>query len=307
MRKLIQRIILSIALVISSVPFASAQTFSHQGVDRAYRLVGSPTGDRPAPLIVHLHGVRSPHAIANATNTDHIAWSQLEQSATKNGYLVLSPIALKGRWNMGLDLPNITLPDGQVADDMGLIIRMVSHLVKTGLADPGQIYLTGISDGGILANRILCQPQHPFRAAASIIGAMVEEHSQNCTNRRPIPILLVSGTEDAILPYQGRVFPTGRELGTPEIAAFWAGRQGCATNTSFNLSNRSIFDRSTVTQIDWQGCKDNGAVRILRVNGGGHRVPSRATPTLKHTLQPGRNRDIETAEKVLEFFHAISP
>jgi len=64
------------------------------------------------------------------------------------------------------------------------------------------------------------------------------------------------------------------------------------------LENRAPDDASRVRLVTWTGCTREGAVKLLRAEGGGHAVPSFAPVSggwRKHG--GGHNRDTESAEE----------
>ncbi len=282
-----------------------AGSIEHQGVTRSYLLLGNPEATGPQPLIVHLHGFRKPDDFTASADLDVIQWDRLAALSTANGFLVAQPAALKGRWNMGIDLPDITLPDGQKADDIGFILKLVARLVASKQVDPARIYLSGISDGAIMANRILCESSHPFRAAASLIGTMYAQHAASCGTRKTVPMLIIAGTHDTVLPYDGWIFDGGRSMSVPETTEFWRKRLGCDGQKSRVLPDRAKRDYTRVRQIEWTGCRTPVALRLLRVEGGGHRVPSTASSKAFNWGWNGKSRDIESAQEVWNFFQDV--
>lgn len=283
----------------------AADTLLHQGVERSFLLVGKEQSQTPRPLIVHLHGFKEPEAMAASSHLNVIRWHQLEARVADAGFLLAGPAAFKGRWNMGRDLPNVALENGTKVDDVGFILKLVNSLVTSGLADPGRIYLSGISDGAIMTNLILCTAKHPFRAGVSLVGTMFEKHARACRTAKPVPMLILAGTHDDILPYDGFLFEGGRTLSAPEIAEVWRLMHRCTGQTRRQLPDLVKRDYTVVTQKDWTGCSSANAVRFLRVAGGGHRLPSTEKRQLFKWGWTGRNQDIETAEKLLEFIQDV--
>lgn len=299
-----------VVVLVLVAQWAVAETtinrMQHQGIERFYRLAGASAQAEARPLIVHLHGFREPDQIAGSQDLTVIRWRRLEALAAEAGFVVAAPSAWKGRWSMGLDLPNVTLPSGAVVDDVGFVRKLAQRLVQAGVADPAQIYLSGISDGGIMTQRILCKAGHPFRAGASLIGTMYEAHARRCSGGKPVPILVLAGTHDPVLPYDGWIFPTGRALSAPEIANMWRLRHGCTGQATKLLPNVAKRDYTRVRQIDWTGCARDPAVRLLRIEGGTHEIPSMQRPKGLKFGWTGKSRDIETADQIWQFFSEVA-
>lgn len=146
-----------------------------QDHQRIYRLAGAEEMDEARPLVVHIHGFRKrDKAIADRESLESIGWSALERHALDKKFLVASPAAIWGQWNLAPSLRNTALPDGRPVDDTGFIFAIVRELIQTGRADAARIYLTGISDGAIMSYGLLCHPDSPFAAAVPVIGTMTE-------------------------------------------------------------------------------------------------------------------------------------
>ena len=111
-----------------------------------------------------------------------------------------------------------------------------------------------------------------------------------------MPIFAVDGTNDLIERYDGWLFPTGRVLSVPETMDFWRGQHGCTSQKATSLPHRIAADPTRLLLVEWTGCSAEDAVRLYRVNGGGHHVPSfTPVPDDDWARQAGRqNHDIET-------------
>ena len=59
---------------------------------------------------------------------------------------------------------------------------------------------------------MLCLAETPFAAAAPMSGTMYYKHRDDCAALAPPPLMVIAGTTDRILPYDGWIFPGGREL-----------------------------------------------------------------------------------------------
>ena len=205
-------------LAASSPPDGEARTLKHQGVERHYYLQNAEAAAAtPAPLVVSLHGYRGPdQALAERENLSDIASASLYRVALREGFIVSYPHAWLGKWSQFEGLENTALEDGRTVDDQGFIARMIERLVDDGLADPERVYLTGFSDGAIMSYKLLCTAGAPFAAAAPVAGTMYQKHRDTCAATVPIPLLVIAGTDDRSLPYDGWLFSTGREISIPE-------------------------------------------------------------------------------------------
>ena len=288
----------------SPPPAGEAGTLEHQGVERHYYLHNAgAAAAAPAPLVVSLHGFRPKEkALAGRANPSEIAWDSLDRVASREGFSVAYPHAWLGQWALFEGLPNIALDDGRTVDDVGFIVRMIARLVDEGLADPERVYLSGFSDGAIMSYKLLCTAEAPFAAAAPAGGTMYQPHRDSCAATVPTPLMVIAGTSDRILPYDGWLFPTGRELSIPETMEHFRLLHGCTGQTAKLLDDRDSNDAGRVLEVVWTGCEVENAVKLLRVEGGGHNWPSfEPLPEAWRGWSGTHNRDIESAEEIWAF------
>ena len=124
---------------------ASQGIFLHEGIERRYVLHvppdHDPSGD-PVPLAIVLHG-------ANGTGRWMQQITAFDTVADEEGFIMLYPDAIEGRWNMGFQSP-----DQAPADDVGFLLALVDSLAEDYAIDPQQIYLAGFSDGATMSYRM---------------------------------------------------------------------------------------------------------------------------------------------------------
>ncbi len=299
-------IVLAIPVSISK---AEVRTFAYQGEQRFYRLFNAENRtETPRPLVLHLHGFRSKETtLKDRATLDYMRWKKLEDEAAKQNFILVSPAAYHGQWRLFPNLKNVVLPSGEEVDDVGYIFELVSFLVDDGLVNGSRIYLTGISDGAILAYHLMCFETSPFIAVVAIVGSMYESHLKDCPVKNPPALLVVAGTNDPILPYDGWIFPTGREVSVPETMDFWRRKHKCSGQKAKKLDDLEPEDGSQILLVEWTGCFKSGAVKLLRAEGSGHAVPDFDAVSegwLKKS--GGQNRDISSAEEAWHFFKRFS-
>ena len=285
-------------------PAGEARTLENQGIERHYYLHNIETAaSAPVPLFVSLHGYRgTEQALTERNDLSQIAWESLDRVASREGFVVAYPHAWLGQWSLFEGLPNIALDDGRTVDDVGFIARVIARLLDEGLADAERVYLTGFSDGAIMSYRLLCTAGAPFAAAAPGGGTMYQGHRDTCAATAPTPLMVIAGTDDRILPYDGWIFPTGRELSIPETMEHFRLLHGCTGQTARLRDDRNTGDGSRVLEVVWTGCGTPNAVKLLRVEGGVHNWPSHEPlPAAWRGWSGTHNRDIESAEEIWAF------
>ena len=281
-----------------------ARTLEHQGVARHFYLHNAESAAAaPVPLVVSLHGYRgTDQALAERDELSQIAWEPLSRVADRERFIVAYPHAWLGRWSSSEGLENITLEDGRTVDDVGFVFGMIERLVDEGLVDPERVYLTGFSDGAIMSYKLPCTAEAPFAAAAPAAGTMYQKHRDTCAATVPIPLLAIAGTNDRSVPYDGWLFPTGREISIPETMEHFRLLHACTGQKTDLLYDRDAEDNSRVREVVWTGCGTPNAVKLLRVEGGGHNWPSlEPIPAAWRGWSGTHNRDIESAEEIWAF------
>lgn len=299
----------SLGLAPGLAPCAVAEplTLTHQGIERSALLHQPPTtSDRPRPLIVALHGLSQ--SLENLRGGLGCCSLQFDPVADREGLLVLYPQAIDLRWSYGRPIAGAVPSVGDApVDDLGFIRRLIDDLVAKKLADPARIYVTGVSRGGLMAYTLACALADRIAAVVPIITGMSDLQREDCRPARPIPILVIAGTNDPVQSYDGAQLALGRLLSVPETVEFWRTLQGCTRPDPRLLPHREESDPTRLVRVDWLGCKNNAPVSLYRARGGGHQVPSFIASTDEVTRRFGRrNRDIETVEEIWKFVKTLS-
>jgi len=195
------------------------------------------------------------------------------------------------------------------ADDVGFVAAMLDwaadRFADTQIAlATDRAFVTGSSNGGMMAYRLAIERPDRFAAAAAFI-ANRPQPSECPEAAVPVPMLIVNGTEDPLMPYTGgRIAAALGGLGTVASAeatrAYWGTvNEADSTQRSVNpLPNRDPNDGSVVVCENDPPATTTGApVRFCRVDGGGHLMPS-----IDHRLRGRQNHDVEGARLAWSFF-----
>jgi polyhydroxybutyrate depolymerase len=262
---------LSLAAVVAGCSAASEYTLAQGGQDRTYRLHVPAGLQKPAPLIIALHGGGgSGKVMERATGLSALADSR--------GFVVVYPDALEGHWNDGRNARTI---DEQVddVDDVGFVVTLVGELVSQGLVDPYRVFVTGISNGAILSHRLACEHSELFAAAAPVVGAMAAPVLERCRPASPMSWLIINGTEDKFIKYEGGTVYNdddrrGRTASVDATVAKWRAANACDAEETMSVIDAVPDDGTAVHVSEWR-CTDARIV-LHRIEGGGHTWPSGA-------------------------------
>jgi polyhydroxybutyrate depolymerase len=258
----------------------TAQTFMHHGIERRF-VLHTPPGNAtqgPRPTVVVLQGSGQPLQELRD-------WLPMEPVADREGFVVVYPEPIDGRWNYG------ERPDEKI-DDLGFIDSLVERLVAARIADPARVYLAGVSRGALMSWTMICRRPDRFAAMAALSSGMSEVHL-NCAPKRLIPIVAIAGTADSVQPYDGWSDPppSARLLSVPETMDYWRRLHRCSAQTMRPLPHRIGGDATVAHHLSWATCTRGGPVVLFRIVGGEHEPPARS-----------RGQDIDAAEEVWRFF-----
>lgn len=278
-------------------------SLEHQGFQRKYT-IHQPLGytnTTLTPIVLMLHG-------GGGTMQSAQPFTELNNVSNDNGFLAVypqgyTPVQNGFSWADGRG----TAADNAGIDDVGFIDKLLDVLENDYSADTERIYICGFSNGGFMTQRLACQANERFAAMASLGSIMDTILISNCNPNRPIPMLLLLGTADPFVPYNG-----GQMIGsgnvTPIVAMdtlvnFWKTNNGCSTaSPPVNLPDINTNDNSTVTVFDYTDCDcDNSMVKFYRINGGGHTWPGVPNPIYEIIAGP-TNQDIHASEELWDFF-----
>lgn len=291
---------LAIALTAAS---AAAETINVGGVTRSF-ITQFPEA-KPAPLVIVLHG----NTQTGADMVTRTAWPAV---AKREQFGVIFPDGLDHAW---ADLRADSKRAGRAApkgtDDVAFVASLIGKYVADGTADSKRVYVTGLSNGGAMTMTLVCARAHLFAAAASVIMNLTDESAGACHPQRAVPMLVMNGTADPLIPYEGgkgvsRYAVDGFWSATKTLA-FWRRVNGCEAQdaASTDLDDRDPSDQSTVTRISSR-CPPGRDVLLYRVNGGGHRMPGGSAdarfPRVATALLGPQNHDIDGAETIWAFF-----
>jgi polyhydroxybutyrate depolymerase len=248
---------------VTCQPVAAADELRIETKDGIRTTILMSAQQAPAPTLIVLHG-----ATISADLTAR--WSGFAEAAGKKGFVAAFPEGIYRLWNDGRN-------DGLAnADDVGFLRQLTAKLVERRIADPGRVYLAGMSNGGMMTLRVLCEAPELFAGAATIIANMPANVGAGCKLSKPMPILMFNGTADPIVPYKGgevgRIGRYGKVWSAERTATFLARGNGCGEPVQHPVESAAHEDATRVVKIDWATCRSGWPVVLYRVEGGGHQL-----------------------------------
>lgn len=264
----------------------------HGGRDRAYYLQ-VPAGSAAAPVVFVLHGgggggERKGRRMGRFTGWDALAGAE--------GLVAVYPNAVDGNWNDGREAVAAD------RDDVGFLDAVLADVTSRASIDPARVYVTGISNGGFMAQRLLCERADVWAAGYSVVATMPGELHETCAPGRPVTVGFAVGTADPLVLFDGGPVAgdRGEASSAEEAVGSWVTRNGCDPAEPSPLPDLDPSDGSTVVATDW-ACAAGTRVRYLRIDGGGHAWPGGAQYLPVSVIGPV-NRDVDAAADAWALF-----
>lgn len=282
------------------------------GLERRYEFYLPAELEPEPPLLFVIHG----SGIDPAATRQWCA-GMFRALADREGLVLVYPFGFELEWN-GCRNPGVTEADRRDLDDVGFIAGLIERFAASHAIDTDRIYAVGFSNGGQMVYRLASDAPERFAALAVLIAQVPAPENSDCPSPAGrVPILIMNGTADPIIPWEGGTASLfgfsarGRVLSTDESVAHWREVNGIANDAPerVDLPDRDPDDGSTVERATWRNPATGDEVVLVTVRGGGHAIPGGIEPGLRPIS--GRvlgyvNRDINTAEELWHFFQRHS-
>lgn len=269
----------------------------HDGLDRGYVLYSPPSWEagEALPVVLALHG-----GGGNASGTQR--FTGFNELADVEGFHVVYPEGVDKGWNDG----RTTVPGRDTSvDDLGFLDAVLDDVdARVGL---GPVMMTGVSNGGFMTWGVVCSGSDRIAAIAPTIAGRSTDSAPSCAPAGPIPTLIIQGTEDPLVPYEGGPVEVlgverGEVVATEETLAFIRDSNGCdlEAEPSVRTVDEDPDDGTSLVITRWsEGCA--APVEELRVEGGGHTWPG-GTQYLPKGMVGTVTREIKGEQAVWDFF-----
>jgi polyhydroxybutyrate depolymerase len=276
-RKISGLLLLIIFLIFTIGCLSEKQSILYNNEKRTF-LLHLPKGyerSYPAPLVIVLHG-----GGGNSKNIEKV--SKFSDKADKEGFIVVYP---DGTGN----IPNIFTWNGgfccgyaleNKVDDVGFIMALIDSFENQYNIDSNRIYVTGISNGGIMSYRLASELSEVIAAAAPVAASAcgkASEYSEEWINTTPVDsvsIIAFNGSLDARVPYDGGL-PIAENtrgaysyLSVDDSIKLWIRNNGCIP-----ICTQEISESGNIIIDRYSDCNDETEVVLYTIVNGAHAWP----------------------------------
>jgi len=273
----------------------STKTTMHDGEERVYD-VYLPTNyvaGEALPLVINMHGLGSNKA-------EQTFYAGFNAVANTNNFIVVHPQGLTANvggtasthWNANF---------GTGVDDIGFLSRIIDEVYADYGINLAKVYATGMSNGGYMSYVLACELSDRITAIASVTGAMTTVAVANCNPQRPVPVMQIHGTADAVVAYGGDGQFT---LAAADAIGYWVEHNGCeiADRMTIPVEDIDQMDNSTASLELYPTCNEGTEVHFYTIQNGAHTWPGAlAIPGLGVT-----NQDLKATQVIWEFFNKFT-
>jgi polyhydroxybutyrate depolymerase len=251
----------------------------------------------PLPVVLSLHGGGG-HA------QQHRQSSGMDAAADRDGYIAVYPNGsgiLGNRlltWNAG---NCCSYAMDRRIDDVAFISALIDDLARRANIDLRRIYVTGHSNGSMMAERLGEELPDKFAAVAGVAGV----HVPAIRAARAVPLLHIHSVDDPRALYSGGLGPpfpmtNNRVLhqSVNEMMAAWVKNNGCSASPEEKQFKEA--GGHTARLLVYAHCRDGAEVALWKLTVAGHGWPG-AKPAFEKLLGPATTV-IDANTEVWRFF-----
>ncbi len=247
--------------------------FNNPGVDKRPNLM----------LVLHGSGGNGKDMMRSVT--------RLEEKAKGEKLLLVYPDGYQRYWNECRKAATSTANVENINEN-AFFEGMINYFSSKYSINRKKVFVAGTSGGGHMAYKLALTMPQKINAVTAIIANLPDTNNMDCTGlQRPMPVMIINGTEDAVNPYNGGMMevgntPYGYVRSTDRTFTYWAtlaGYKGEPVKES--LPDTDPSDGRTIERYTFKK-KGKSEVVLLKVIGGKHDYP----------------KDIDVHEEAWKFF-----
>lgn len=170
------------------------------------------------------------------------------------------------------------MPTFSEAKEPHVAYALLDDLMQNYPVDAGRVFVTGMSNGGIMAYRLAAELSDRIAAIAPVAGCLAIEVGEL---KRPVSVLHFHGTRDEFVPFEGgkgKESITGTHfLSVNQSIQAWVNANGCDDKLKLDVLSQS-GDETAVIRKSFGPGKDGAEVMLVVIEAGGHTWPGKKPP-----------------------------
>lgn len=244
-------------------------------------------GSAALPVVFVFHGSSASGSVIERETS-------FDEKGDSLGFFVVYPEGLHRGWNIG-DCCRYSFVKHK--DETEFTLAILDVLSRGLRIDSTRVYATGYSDGGTLSMLLACALPSRITAVASVSGTLLDP-LPSCDLSRPVPIMIIHGTGDHNIPYEGRTGGPGyvrgahHEYSAPEVARFWIEHDSCTTSPV-------LEKRGNVERASYDCAAGKGQVIFYTIYNGQHGWPGGGRGWIFSPTPPS---DMTATDTITSFF-----
>lgn len=277
----------------------------YQLLTRYYFVHIPPKHEGKYALVINLHG-------GGGQGRGQEEFSEMDKTADKYGFYVVYPNGT-GRlhdrllsWNAG---SCCGYAYAHHIDDVGFISQVLDAVLKQYPIDPARVYVTGMSNGAMMAYYLAEKLPDRIAAVAPVAGGLMPDTKKLI---KPMPIMHIHSFDDPRAQYHGGLGPqfplTSQRVQHPDIDAVlaaWARIDGCTAQRKQVSQHRVHKGKllQTARKYVYQDCK-KAPVILWQLDKVGHVWPGGKQNYMQRILGPS-TKVIDANTEMWRFFQPL--
>ena len=267
-------------------------SFMFGGEKRKFRIYLPENYDKNElhPVVIALHG-----RLGKGRQMEKS--SLFNPIADENDVIMVYPDGYKKSWNDGRG-------EGPAADDniddVGFINALINLIIGDYGVDDSRVYVCGMSNGGFMSMRLAHELNDRIAAFGSVTGSLGTNY--NGVLDQPVPVMLIAGTEDPLVPYTGGEVADSDtySIGFEDLLDYYATNNSCITLDVQQLPQVNDDGVNTEKWV-YSDCDNNAKCILFKNIGAGHTWPSGNSSLSENTVGK-ESSEIDASRELMNFF-----
>jgi polyhydroxybutyrate depolymerase len=252
------------------------------GVYRKFLLYLPATYDSTGalPMVIDLH------ALGDNSQGEQL-YTNFMPIADTASFFVVYPQGTSANpyWNAGLT--------SGAPFDLQFISELIDTLATRILIDNNRIYSCGLSNGGIMSYYLGCSLSDRLAAIASVGGTMYGNWYNLCSPKKPLPVMEIHGTQDAVVPFGGG----GVMANIDSVVMKWVRHNNCnPVPVTYTVQDINSTDNCNAVNYRYENGYDGSTVELYKVFNGSASWPGAIAVVIN------TNQDFNASAEIWRFF-----